>query len=167
MSRLGTTWMAAGLVLAALVPCPAIAQAPAGQVPADTGKPAAEAPGMPAPPTGVPAYVNGHARALNLTSKQVDRVKKVHEWLRGTDSTLRAQWNQITGGRSWRAMPPADRRRLGPQLQPVMQELRANNKAALDSVDAILTPQQQEKLQQMFAEYRARRTGQPAAAPQH
>jgi len=135
-----------------------LAQGDSGQAPADTSRPAATMQGgaQPVPSTAVPAWVNGHARALNLTPKQVDRVHKVQVWLTGQDSTLRGQWNQITGGRPFRAIPPAERRRLGPQLQPLQQQLRANNLAALDSVDAILTPAQQTKLQTMLAEYRQR-----------
>ncbi len=165
MSRFADTWLAAVLVLAALAPCPAHAQAAAGQAAADTGKPAAAAPVR---TTGVPEYLATHARALNLTPKQVDRIGKVRVWLRGQDSTLRAQWRQVTGGRAVRSMPPAERRRLQPQLQPLMQQLKANSAAALDSVDAILTPEQQQKLQADLAEYRERhpRAGAQGQHPQ-
>jgi LTXXQ motif family protein len=167
MSRFGNTWLAAGLVLAALAPCRMLAQQAAGGATADTSKPAAAAT-APVPTTGVPEYLVSHPRVLNLSPKQVDRIKKVHEWLRGQDSTLRGQWQQVTGGRSLRSMPPADRHRLQPQLQPIMQQLRANSAAALDSVDAILTPQQQQKLQTDLAEYRQRhaRAGAPGQHPQ-
>lgn len=168
MSRFGNTWLAAGLVLAALAPCPVHAQAAAGQAPADTGKPAAATATAPVPMTGVPEYLASHPRALNLTPKQVDRIGKVRVWLRGQDSTLRAQWRQVTGGRAVRSMPPAERRRLQPQLQPIMQQLKANSAAALDSVDAILTPEQQQKLQADLAEYRERhpRAGAQGQHPQ-
>jgi Spy/CpxP family protein refolding chaperone len=165
VNRLANTWLAAaGLALAAVTrPCPAFAQAAgAGQAP-DTA-PAADS--APVPISGVPEYLAAHPRALNLTPKQVDRVHKVRIWLRGEDSTLRVQWRQITGGRAVRSMPPAERRRLAPQLQPVLQQLRANNAAALDSVDAILTPAQQQKLQADLAEYRERARTRRAAPGQ-
>ena len=155
----------AGLALAALAlaaPRSLRAQADSGQAPADSMKPAAAAAGQLVPPTGVPGYVAGHARALHLTPKQVDRVHKVHVWLVGADSAARSQWKDLTGGRTLRAMDPAERRRLAPQLQPIMQQLRTNNTAALDSVDAILTPPQQQKLQTMFAAYRPRMHARPA-----
>ena len=167
----GRVLACAGLAMAiaaAAAPRQLLAQGDSGQAPADTAKPAAPmAGGQPVPPTGVPAYVNGHARALNLTPKQVDRVKKVHEWLKGADSTLRVQWNQVTGGHPFRTMPPAERRRLAPQLQPLIQQFKANNASALDSVDTILTPAQQDKLQAMFAEYRSRHRGPGRPAAQH
>jgi hypothetical protein len=152
---------AAGFALAfaaAAVPRPLAAQAAdSGQAKADSAKATAttaQAATQLAQRTGVPGYLLAHPRAVNLTAKQVDRVHKVEDWLVGQDTILRAQWKQITGGRPLRDIQPADRRRLGPQLQPIMQQLRANNAAALDSVDAILNPRQQQKLQTALAEYR-------------
>jgi len=159
---------AAGLVVAALAAAtPLMAQADSGQAPADTTKPAMAAATPLALPTEVPSYVNGHARALHLSGKQVDRIKKVHLWLKGADSTLRVQWTQVTGGRPPRSMTPEERHRLAPQLQPLIQQFRANNAAALDSVDAILTPAQQQQLQAMFAQYHPRRRAATPPAGQH
>ncbi len=153
MNRLGKTWLlaAAGLTLAVVAtPRSVLAQEAGGQAPTDSTAAA------PVQTTGVPEYLATHPRVLNLTPKQVDRIGKVRVWLRGQDSTLRAQWKQLTGGRPLRRIPPAERRTLTPQLQPIMQQLRANSAAALDSVDAILTPPQQQKLQANLAEYRGR-----------
>jgi hypothetical protein len=69
---------------------------------------------------------------------------------------LRAQWEQVTGGRALRDIPVRERRRLARQLQPIMQQARAGDEVALDSVNAILTPQQQDQLQTLVAEYRER-----------
>jgi len=174
MNRHTSRWAAAGLALAAFAAAgPLAAQADSGRTQADSMRPAAGAPAATpsavtkaeatpvptsqlAPPTGVPGYLLSHARALNLTPKQLDRVRKVQDWLKGADSTARAQWQQLTGGRPVRSIPPAERRRLGPELQPIMQQLHANNAAALDSVDAILTPRQQQRLQAALQEYRQR-----------
>jgi LTXXQ motif family protein len=160
MNRLGNTWLlaVAGLALAVVAtPRSALAQASdTGQAAADTSRAATRPAAAPVQTTGVPEYLATHPRVLNLTPKQVDRIGKVRVWLHGQDSTLRGQWQQLTGGRPLRGMQPAERRRLAPQLQPIMQQLRANSAAALDSVDAILTPQQQQKLQANLAEYRER-----------
>ena len=69
-----------------------------------------------------------------VTAKQVDRVRKVAEQLDSANAPLRAQWQQITGGRPLRSIDPAQRRSLTPQLQPISQQLKANNEAALDLV---------------------------------
>ena len=120
--------------------------------------------------TTVPRYLADHRGALRLTPKQVDRVREVAGWLDSANAPLRAQWQQVTGGRPLRAIQPAQRRTLAPQLQPITQQIRANNEAALDSVDAILTPAQQQQLQTVLQEYRrrmqARRTP-PGSAGQH
>ena len=106
--------------------------------------------------TTVPRYLADHAAALRLSAKQLDRVRKVAEQLDSANTPLRAQWQQVTGGRPLRGMDSTERRSLVPQLQPITQQLRANNEAALDSVDAILTPPQQRQLQSVLQEYRRR-----------
>jgi len=106
--------------------------------------------------TSVPRYLANHPRQLHLTAKQSDRIREVATWLDTTNAPLRAQFQQVTGGRPLRTMRPADRRRLSPQLQPIIQGIRANNQAALDSVDAILNPAQQQQLQTLVSEYRQR-----------
>ena len=115
--------------------------------------------------TSVPRYLADHARALRLTPKQVDRVREVAGRLDSANAPLRAQWQQITGARTMRAIPPAERRQLAPQLQPVMRQIRANNETALDSVDAILTPAQQQHLQSVLQEYRRRMQMRARRAP--
>jgi len=173
MNRLARTWLpgAAVLGLAALAsPRPLFAQADTGKPAADTSHPAAQPATAPVPTTGVPQYLLTHPRVLNLTPKQTDRIRAVQVWLQGQDSSLRAQWQQLTGGRALRAIPPAERRSLAPQIQPIAQQLRANSAAALDSVDAILSPAQQQRLQAALAEYRermrARQAQQGQQAPQ-
>jgi hypothetical protein len=104
----------------------------------------------------VPRYLANHARALNLNAKQLDRVRKVADQLDSANAPLHGQWQQVTGGRPVRGMDSTERQALAPQLQPITRQLRANNEAALDSVDAILTPQQQQRLQSVLQEYRRR-----------
>ena len=111
---------------------------------------------QPTASTTVPRYLADHARALHLNAKQLDRVRKVAAQLDSSNAPLHTQWQQVTGGRPLRGMDPAQRRSLAPQLQPITQQLRANNEAALDSVDAILTPPQPQRLQTVLQEYRRR-----------
>ncbi len=117
--------------------------------------------------TTVPRYLADHRGALRLSPKQVDRVREVAGWLDSANAPLRAQWQQITGGRPMRAITPAERRGLAPQLQPVMQQIRTNNETALDSVDAILTPAQQQHLQTVLQEYRRRMQARRPPPVQH
>jgi hypothetical protein len=122
---------------------------------------------QPTATSSVPRYLTNHARALHLTGKQVDRIRGVANRLDSTNAPLHAQWHQLTGGRPLRAMEPAQRRILAPQLQPIQQQLKANNATALDSVDAILTPQQQEHLQTVLQEYHRRVQARRPAQGQH
>lgn len=119
--------------------------------------------------SSVPRYLVNHGRELHLTAKQSDRIREVATWLDSANAPLRAQWQQVTGGTPLRSMSRPQRQRLAPQLQPVVQQMKTNNEAALDSVDAILTPPQQQRLQAVVLEYRRRLQHQahpvPAPAP--
>jgi hypothetical protein len=143
---------------------PLAAQASGG--PATAGQ-AAPAQGMPAVLLGgVPHYLAGHPQVLHLTPKQVDRVQKLVAAQDSVTAPLRAEWQQVTGGRPLREIPLRERRRMARQLQPIMQQARATDETALDSVNAILTPQQQEQLQTLVAEYRERMQARARAARQ-
>ena len=152
--------VAAAVALAALAAVgvwPLAAQTP--QQPASP-QPAARQPAVQQPmaqPGGILArYLVDSPQVLNLTPKQMDRIKKLRASVDSTEAPLRAQWQQVTGGRGLRDLAPAERRQLAPQLQPIMQRLRAMNQAAMDSLDAVLTPQQQERLAGLRAEYQRR-----------
>jgi hypothetical protein len=143
---------------------PLAAQASGG--PATVGQ-AAPTQGMPAVLLGgVPHYLAGHPQVLHLTPKQVDRVQKLVAAQDSVTAPLRAEWQQVTGGRPLREIPLRERRRMARQLQPIMQQARATDETALDSVNAILTPQQQEQLQTLVAEYRERMQARARAARQ-
>jgi hypothetical protein len=166
--------LAAGAALAALALMasrPLAAQArPGPQAPAPPSPqaaPAAQPPQAPEQPGGVIArYLVDSPQVLNLTTKQVVRIHKQLARLDSADAPLRIQWQQITGGRPLREMTPLERRRLAPELQPVMEQLRNNNQAAFDSVDAILTPDQQTRLAQLRSEYAQRLRARRARAGQ-
>ncbi len=135
-------------------------------------QPAARQPAVQQPlaqPGGILArYLVDSPQVLNLTPKQMDRIKKLRASVDSTEAPLRAQWQQITGGRGLRDLSPAERRQLAPRLQPIMQQLRGMNQAAMDSLDAVLTPQQQERLASLRAEYQRRgqaRRGGPEPRP--
>jgi hypothetical protein len=150
-------WLPAiGLVIGAGV---AGARPLAAQAPGDTTAAARPAPvqGMPAALLGgIPHYLTGHPQLLHLTPKQVDRVQKLAATQDSVTAPLREQWQQVTGGRPLREIPVRERRGLARQLQPIMRQARVADEAALDSVNAILTPQQQEQLRTLVAEYRER-----------
>lgn len=105
---------------------------------------------------GTAQYLADNPQVLNLNPTQVARIRKVATRVDSLNTPLRAQWQQLTGGQPLRAMPPAERRRLAPRLQPLMQQMRANNEMGVDSVDAILTPDQQQQLANLREEYRER-----------
>ncbi len=114
------------------------------------------------PGTQVTDYLAAAPDSLHLTPAQRARLAKVREWLRSANTPLRDSIRTVTGGRAFRTIPPAERRQMAPRLQPLMARMRANGTAALDSVDAVLTPEQQAKLRELRAEYRAHH-GHPAA----
>jgi Spy/CpxP family protein refolding chaperone len=145
-----------GLMLAALAMAPA--RRAAAQ--AEGGAPAAR----PVAGTSVAQFLAEHPQALRLTAKQVDRIRKVATRLDSANAPLRSQLKELTGGRALRDMDPVERRRLVPQVQPIMQQLRVNNEGSLDSVDAILTPDQQNALQALMEEYQRRMQARRARA---
>jgi hypothetical protein len=105
---------------------------------------------------GIAQYLDQRPQLLRLTPKQVARVHKLSALVDSLNARERAQWQRLTGGRPLREIPPAERRRLGPRLRPIMERLRVTNEMALDSVDAILTPPQQTRLEALRDEYRRR-----------
>jgi hypothetical protein len=137
--------------------------------------PAAAPPSAP-PPWGAQAVAGGTAQylvenpaVLHLTPVQVERLRKVAAKVDGLNAPVRARIQQLTGGRPFRELPPPERRRIAPQVQQATQQLRANNEMALDSIEAVLTPEQTSQLENLRVEYKerlqARRAARPAAPP--
>jgi len=112
---------------------------------------------------GTAQYLVANPGVLNLTPVQIERIRKVSTKVEELNAPVRTRIEQLTGGRPFRELPPADRRRVGPQLQPVMQQLRANNEASLDSIEAILTPEQTSRLESLREEFKERREARRAA----
>jgi len=151
--------------LAAMLLVGAAVAAPAQTPPASTAPAAAEGIG-PAEDAGsnVTGFLTSGADSLHLTPVQRARLRRIHSYFEGLNTPLRDSIRTITGGRPLRDIPPIQRRRMGPALHPLMMAMRANSQAALDSVDAVLTPEQQQRLQAIRAEYRAHRA--QAGAPE-
>ncbi len=127
-----------------------------------------------APPAALAQYMTGgaiaqylvdHPRALNLTSKQVDQARKLAKYTDSVNAPLRAQWEQLTGGKALRDLDSATRHRIAPQLQSIRRLVQVNDAAAFDSVDTILNPRQQERLATLREEYRARLQARPGSRP--
>ncbi len=152
-------WLVASLTIAPqqpqkpqAAPQQAPAQAEAGIGPAEPGD-------------QVTGYLASAPDSMHLTPAQRGRLVKVREWLRSQNAPLRDSVRAVTGGRAFRTIPPAERRQLQPRLAPLMERMRANDAAALDSVDAVLTPQQQARLRELRAEYRSHHPRTPPAPP--
>lgn len=112
---------------------------------------------------GTAQYLVENPRVLQLTPVQVQRVAKVAHRVDSLNAPVRSQLQALTGGRPIREMDPAERRRLAPQLQPLVQQLSQNDAMSLDSIEAILTPEQTARLEAMRAEYKERREARRAA----
>ena len=113
---------------------------------------------------GGPAqYLAEHPEALNLTPTQVARIRKVAARTDSANAPLLAERQQLTRGQQIRDMPPEERRRAAPQLRNVMQRHQNINDASLDSVEAILTPEQANRLETMREDFKVRREARRAA----
>ena len=112
---------------------------------------------------GTAQYLVENPQILRLTSVQVARVMKVANRVDSLNAPVRSQLQALTGGRPIRQLLPAERRRLAPQFQPLLRQLRENNGASLDSIEAILTPEQTARLESLRAEYKDRMNARRAA----
>ncbi len=115
---------------------------------------------------GTARYLAEHPQLLNLTTVQQARIRKLAAHEDSANAPLRAQLQQLTRGQQIRAMPPAERRRVAPQLRTVMGQMRANDEAELDSVSAILTPEQANRLETLREDFKQRREARRAAPQQ-
>lgn len=153
MRKVGTMRGSAGLGFAGLIVAGVLAaQNPSAAVALKTPPPRAEQIGG----GGTAQYLVENPSVLQLTPVQVARIRKVSAKVDSLNAPVRAQWQQLTGGRPLREMTPVERRRIAPQLQQAMQRLRANDNIALDSVEAVLTPEQTGQLENMREDYKQR-----------
>jgi len=112
---------------------------------------------------GAARYLAEHPEILNLTPVQQQRIRKLAAHGDSANAPLRSQMQQLTRGQQLRDMPPAERRRAAPQIRSVMQQMHANDEAELDSVSAVLTPEQANRLETLREDFKARREARRAA----
>jgi hypothetical protein len=152
MRTVGTMNVSWTLGLAGLV----IAGAMAAQNPPAAAPNAPPMRAAPAVGGGAARYLAENPSVLHLTPVQVERIRKLSAKVDSLNAPVRAQLQPLTGGRPFRELPPAERRRIAPQLQQATQRLRANNEMALDSVEAVLTPEQTTQLESLRQDFKER-----------
>ncbi len=110
----------------------------------------------PAPPMGRPGTVAGDSaefEGLGLTADQRAKIKAIREQLQQQNGPLRDQIRQITGGRMFRDLSPAARDSLRPKLEPIRQQMMENGRKAHAQIEALLSPEQRQKLEQHMREH--------------
>lgn len=108
---------------------------------------------------------------LGLTPAQTERLEEIRRAMEERNRPLVARLMEIRQGVHPRrpAEPPtpaqrAELRRAAREARPLMQQIRANNRAAMREVGALLTPEQKERVRELVME-RARRRGEGPHRP--
>ncbi len=114
------------------------------------------------PQGGPPAMVADSAtlESLALTADQRAKIKPIVAQLQEQNAPLREQMRQLTGGRMLRDLSPAARDSLRPKIQPIREQMMQNARKAHEQIEALLTPEQRQKLEQHMRE-----RGMAGAAP--
>jgi hypothetical protein len=94
----------------------------------------------------LPARLAERAQALSLNDDQTARLRTIAQWMERSDSSLRGQVRAAMSGGTSRELNAEQRYQLMKQVRPIMDQVRANRLAALDSVHAVLTAEQWQKL---------------------
>jgi len=110
----------------------------AAQGPARAGRPGMRG--------NLPGYLADHPQTLNLSEAQAARLRAIAQWLEQSDSSLRAQVRAALGGRSLRGISAEQRYQLSLQMRPLNAQLRANRLTMVDSLHAVLTADQWQRL---------------------
>lgn len=95
---------------------------------------------------GMVGYLAAHPQTLNLNDQQAARLRSIASWLERSDSSLRGQVRAAMAGRIPRDLPAEQRYQLARQLRPLHEQLRATRLAAVDSLHAVLTADQWQRL---------------------
>jgi len=98
--------------------------------------------------------------SLALTADQRAKIKPIVAQLQEQNAPLREQMRQLTGGRMLRDLSPAARDSLRPKIQPIREQMMQNARKAHEQIEALLTPEQRQKLEQHMRE-----RGMAGAAP--
>ena len=91
-------------------------------------------------------YLAQHPQSLNLDDHQAARLRTISSWLKQSDSSLRGQIRAALGGKTFRELSAEQRYQQSRQIRPLTEQLRANRFAAVDSLHAVLTPDQWQRL---------------------
>jgi len=86
--------------------------------------------------------------SLALSADQRAKIKPILAQLQQQNAPLREQMRQLTGGRGFRDLSPAARDSLRPKIQPIRQQMMENARKAHEQIEALLTPEQRQKLEQ-------------------
>jgi len=102
------------------------------------------------PQGGPPAMAPDSAtlESLALSADQRAKIKPILAQLQQQNAPLREQMRQLTGGRGFRDLSPAARDSLRPKIQPIRQQMMENARKAHEQIEALLTSEQRQKLEQ-------------------
>jgi Spy/CpxP family protein refolding chaperone len=87
--------------------------------------------------------------SLGLTADQRDKIKAIREQVQQQNAPLREQLQQALGGKSFRDLTHEERESLRPKIEPIRKQMMENRRKAHEQINAILTHEQREKLEQM------------------
>jgi len=146
--------------LAALTVTAAAAQRPPAARPAQPAPPAAQTPATPQTPApgsmrggpmqgGLAGWLATNPSDLNLTADQQSRLGQVNQRLEQAVAPLRQQIDAATANRDVSAMTLADRHALMMSVRELRERVRATFDTAQGAAIAVLTPEQQQRVQAM------------------
>ncbi len=104
---------------------------------------------------GIAGYLAAHPDALGLSDQQTARLRRVAQWLDQSDSSLRSQMRALFGAKRPADLTAEQRYQAMKQIQPLADRIRDNRRAVADSVHAILTADQFQRLGERATAMRA------------
>ena len=168
MSRMRQTMIA--LVAAALLAAPATAQGGQGGERPRRAEGVRAGPGAPA--RNPVAMLLDRREELELTAEQVARLEAVRERVERENAPRIERLRAALGDRPRRELSDEERARLRgrmQELQPVRDEIRATNRAAMEEAREVLTDEQESKLREIVRRPRGERPAgrRPALSSPH
>ena len=98
---------------------------------------------------------------LGLTPDQRNKIQAIREHAQQENAPLREQLRQLLGGRSFRDLTHEERESLRPKIEPIRKQMMEHRRKAHEQINAILTPEQREKLEHEMHEHRSGRGEEP------
>jgi len=143
--------------LAALTATAAAAQRQPAARPAQPAAPATTAPQAPTPGPmqrgemrgGLAGWLATNPSDLNLTADQQSRLGQITQRLEQSHAPLRQQMEATVANRDWSTMSLADRQALMMSTRELRERMRASFDTAQAAAIAVLTPEQQQRVQAM------------------